>query len=181
MRLYMLSLLGNGEQHGYQILRTLKERVGGDYTPSAGTVYPRLRQLEHQGLVRSRQDDAGRIFYQLTGAGEAALHEQASEIQELETEVGRVAHGMAKQLKSEVHESAQELRDELRAQSQALRSQEVAAPFSGELRQQLARFTAEWTRLVAPGTTPLQARAALTASIEAALRQLRQVLEDPKS
>ncbi|MGC2191966.1 MAG: PadR family transcriptional regulator [Candidatus Dormiibacterota bacterium] len=180
MRLYMLSLLGNGEQHGYQILRTLKERVGGDYTPSAGTVYPRLRQLERQGLVRSRQE-AGRIFYQLTPAGEAALHEQASEIQELETEVGRVAHGMANQLKSEVHESAQELRDELRAQSQALRSREVAAPFSGELRQQLARFTAEWTRLVAPGTTPVLARAALTASIEAALRQLRQVLEDPKS
>lgn len=180
MRLYLLSLLGDGELHGYQIIRTLKERVGGDYTPSAGTVYPRLRQLEREGLVRAREA-AGRIFYQLTVAGEAALLEQATEIQEVESEVSRIAHEMATQLRSEVHDSARELREELRAQSQALRRREAGAPFSGELHQQLARLTSEWTRLVAPGTTPAQARAALTTAIEAALTQLRRVLAGPNS
>ncbi|HVB14884.1 MAG TPA: PadR family transcriptional regulator [Candidatus Dormibacteraeota bacterium] len=180
MRLYVLSLLGDGERHGYQIIRTLKERIGGDYTPSAGTVYPRLRQLEREGLVRTRQE-AGRIFYRLTGAGESALREQATEIQELETEVGRIAHGLATQLKSEVQNSARELQEELHAQSQAIRNREAPAPFSGELHQQLARFTSEWARLVAPDTTPATARAALTAAMEAAVAQLRQRLDLPKS
>ncbi|MGA7173458.1 MAG: PadR family transcriptional regulator [Candidatus Dormiibacterota bacterium] len=177
MRLYLLSLLGNGELHGYQLLRTLKERVGGDYTPSAGTVYPRLRQLEREGLVLARQE-AGRIFYRLTGAGETALRDQAPEIQELETEVGRIASGMASQLQSEVRDSARELREELRAQSQALRSRAGRPPFDADLQQQLARFTAEWTRLLAPGTTSAEARAALVTAIEAAVAQLRHTLED---
>ena len=177
--MYLLSLLGDSELHGYQILRTLKERVGGDYTPSAGTVYPRLRQLEREGLVRARQE-AGRILYQLTGAGEAALRDQASEIQELETEVGRLAHEMSTQLRSEVRDSARELREELRAQSEALRSRAGKAPFSGDLQEQLARFTAEWTRLVAPGTTSAQARAALAAAIEAAVAELHQTLGNAK-
>ncbi|MGH7643267.1 MAG: PadR family transcriptional regulator [Candidatus Dormibacteria bacterium] len=175
MRLYLLSLLGDGELHGYRILEALRERVGGNYAPSAGTVYPRLRQLEREGLVRARKE-AGRIFYQLTVAGETSLREQAVEIQELETEVGRIAHQMASQLRSEVHSSARALREELRVQTDALRQREAGAPFSAEVQQQLVRFTTEWARLVTSGTTSTEARAVLTAAMDAALIELRKVM-----
>lgn len=180
MRLYLVSLLGDGEQHGYQLLRTLKARVGGDYSPSAGTVYPRLRQLEREGIVVARPE-AGRILYRLTELGEAALQAWALEIEELESELARVSRGSATQLRAQVHESARELRDELRTQAEALRRRPAEEPFGIDLHRQLARVTAEWSRLVTPDTSPALARMALATAIDLALEQLRQLLATPSS
>lgn len=110
-----------------------------------------------------------------------ALRERTSEVDELEMEVGQFAHGTAAELRSQVKESARELRDELRAQASQLRSRETGAPFGGELRKELERFTAEWTRLKAPGTTRAQAKSALGAAIDAAVEQLRKELSDPQA
>ena len=46
LRLYLLNLLDDGPRHGYDIMQALSDRTGGTYTPSAGTVYPRLAKLE---------------------------------------------------------------------------------------------------------------------------------------
>ena len=51
MRLYLLALLNEGPRHGYEIIQSLEERFNGLYSPSAGTVYPRLAKLEEEGLV----------------------------------------------------------------------------------------------------------------------------------
>ncbi|MGH7706272.1 MAG: PadR family transcriptional regulator [Candidatus Dormibacteria bacterium] len=173
MRLYVLSLLRDGERHGYEIIRTLREQIGGDYNPSAGTVYPRLRQLEREGLVRAREE-AGRVFYQLTGDGQRALEQQAGEIEEVEAEVGRMASDAAARLRAEVHRSSRQLRAELQAQSEALRSRDLTAPFASELNGQLSRFTRGWSRLVPAGTARPAARAALSSAIDAALAKLRE-------
>jgi DNA-binding PadR family transcriptional regulator len=176
MRLYLLALLSDGEQHGYQIIASLRERFGGGYSPSAGTIYPRLRQLEREGLVSSRSD-SGRILYRVTDAGAAVLREHADEVGNLEGELGRVALEMSTQLRSEVHRSARDLRAELRAQAAALRHPTPTSPCSQVLHQELARFAAEWGRLVPAETTPSQAQTALSAALTAALAQLRQTLQ----
>lgn len=172
----MLALLEEGEQHGYQIIRTLQARIGGDYRPSAGTVYPRLRQLERDGLVAARQE-AGRVFYQLTSAGLAALHEQVTELGDLEAEVGRMHQEISSPLKADVRRSAEELREELRAQSKALRSRDRNAPLATELQRELDRFTSEWRRLAGAAVAPEQARSVLAAAIEAAVTELRRGLQ----
>ncbi len=51
--------------HGYQIITELSERSGGDWRPSAGSVYPTLQQLTDEGLVRDEERD-GRRVYELT-------------------------------------------------------------------------------------------------------------------
>ena len=68
MRLYLLALLNEGPRHGYEIIRALEERFNGLYSPSAGTVYPRLAKLEEEGLVE-RTDDGRKATYRITDAG----------------------------------------------------------------------------------------------------------------
>jgi DNA-binding PadR family transcriptional regulator len=45
LRLYLLALLESGPKHGYELIKALSERFGGTYSPSAGTIYPRLGKL----------------------------------------------------------------------------------------------------------------------------------------
>ncbi|MGB6771893.1 MAG: PadR family transcriptional regulator [Candidatus Dormiibacterota bacterium] len=177
MRLYLLALLSEGDQHGYQLIASLRERFGGGYSPSAGTIYPRLRQLEREGLVNARRE-AGRIVYQVTPAGDAVLAEHAEEVGNLDAELGRVALEMTTQLRSEVQGSARDLRAELRAQAAALRAPAALPPFGAALRQEMARFATEWGRLVPPEITPSEAQAALSAAIAAALAQLRETFRE---
>src|SRR5512142_2053095 len=68
VRLALLSLLGEGAKHGYQLMKELEERSGGLYRASAGSVYPTLQQLEDEDLIRSEQQDGKRV-YSLTEAG----------------------------------------------------------------------------------------------------------------
>ena len=50
LRLYLLALLEESPKHGYDLIRAVNERFGGTYSPSAGTVYPRLAKLQKEGL-----------------------------------------------------------------------------------------------------------------------------------
>jgi len=72
VRLAILSLLREGPKHGYQLMKELKERSGGMYRASAGSVYPTLQQLEDEGMIRSDQKD-GRRVYRLTLLGRREL------------------------------------------------------------------------------------------------------------
>ena len=51
LRLYLLSLLAEAPRHGYELMQALEHRFGGTYSPSAGTIYPRLSKLEEEGLL----------------------------------------------------------------------------------------------------------------------------------
>ena len=72
IRLAILSLLGEGPKHGYQLMKDLEERSGGLYRASAGSVYPTLQQLEDEDLVQSDQAEGKRI-YRITDAGRREL------------------------------------------------------------------------------------------------------------
>jgi DNA-binding PadR family transcriptional regulator len=79
LRLALLSLLADGPQHGYELMRQLEERSGGLYRASAGSVYPTLQQLEDEGLARSEAVDGKRV-YRLTPDGEREVREEADAI-----------------------------------------------------------------------------------------------------
>ena len=61
LRLYMLSLLEDHPRHGYELIQLLEDRFLGMYTPSAGTIYPRLASLEEDGLVEHDVVDGKRV------------------------------------------------------------------------------------------------------------------------
>ena len=68
VRLAILSLLSEGPKHGYQLMKEMKERSGGIYSASAGSVYPTLQQLEDEGLIEAEMQ-GGRRVYKLTKDG----------------------------------------------------------------------------------------------------------------
>ena len=54
--LAILKLLVDADEalHGYRIIRELEARSGGIFAFNEGLIYPRLHQMEHDGLLRSR-------------------------------------------------------------------------------------------------------------------------------
>ncbi len=69
---------------------------GGRFDLPEGTVYPALRRLERDGLLRSRwtaRTGRRRRVYQLTDGGQRALQEQAREWHEFSRKVDVVLEG----------------------------------------------------------------------------------------
>jgi PadR family transcriptional regulator PadR len=67
------------EQYGYSLKRALAEQ---GLEIDEGTLYPLLRRIESQGLLKSRwrlEDSRPRRYYRLTAAGEAALEDLSRE------------------------------------------------------------------------------------------------------
>jgi DNA-binding PadR family transcriptional regulator len=82
VRLALLSLLSEGPKHGYQLMKEMRERSGGVYQASAGSVYPTLQQLEDEKLIESKRKD-GRRVYQLTQAGRKELARDPESVQRI--------------------------------------------------------------------------------------------------
>src|SRR5271156_4608647 len=73
LRLVILALVAEKPRYGYEIIKELGERVGGEYSPSPGVVYPTLTLIEEMGYASASQDAAGRKLYTVTSEGEAFL------------------------------------------------------------------------------------------------------------
>jgi DNA-binding PadR family transcriptional regulator len=80
LRLIILALVAEKPRHGYEIIKELGKRVGGDYSPSPGVVYPTLTMLEELGYATPSQDQAGRKLYTLTSEGDRALAENKRQV-----------------------------------------------------------------------------------------------------
>ena len=82
----ILSILTRGETYGYAIIQEVREVSGSKIEWSDGMLYPVLRRLEKQGLVKSRwrvskETGKKRRYYQINGKGREALAEQQSQWQ----------------------------------------------------------------------------------------------------
>src|SRR5262245_34812720 len=94
LRLYLLKLLAEQPRHGYEMIRMLEDHFEGMYTPSAGTIYPRLARLESEGLV-THSRERGRKVYRITDAGLAELRRRQDELEVLEDELDDSVAGLA--------------------------------------------------------------------------------------
>jgi DNA-binding PadR family transcriptional regulator len=63
LRLVIMALLAEKPRYGYEIIKTLEERVGGGYSPSPGVVYPNLTLLEELGHATVSADHGSRRLY----------------------------------------------------------------------------------------------------------------------
>lgn len=74
VRTAVLLLLEQEPMHGYQLMQSIAERTGGQWTPSPGAIYPTINQLEDEGLVTITAD-SGRKLVTLTDTGRRELDE----------------------------------------------------------------------------------------------------------
>jgi len=80
LRLVILALIAEKPRHGYEIIKALGERVGGDYSPSPGVVYPTLTYLEEIGHASVTADHGGRKLYEITAEGRAYLDANKAQV-----------------------------------------------------------------------------------------------------
>lgn len=118
LRLYLLNLLDEGPRHGYDIMQALSDRTGGTYTPSAGTIYPRLAKLEEEGLV-SKTVDGRKTVYEITEAGHAEVVARASDLEGIEAGLTDSVRLIADEVRGSVREAMRSLRADLAAAGRA--------------------------------------------------------------
>ncbi|MGD1059257.1 MAG: PadR family transcriptional regulator [Solirubrobacteraceae bacterium] len=78
IRTAALLLLEEEPRNGYQIMQEVQERSGGIWSPSPGSVYPALQQLEDEGLIRTEESD-GRKLFAITDEGRAIVNARGVE------------------------------------------------------------------------------------------------------
>jgi DNA-binding PadR family transcriptional regulator len=112
LRLYLLKLLDESPRHGYEVIRLLQDRFMGVYSPSPGTIYPRLARLEEEGLV-THDESEGRKVYRITDKGREELRNRSDDLTELEDELTASVRDIAREVTEDVRETVRSLREEL--------------------------------------------------------------------
>ena len=118
LRLYLLSLLDESPRHGYDLMQALSDRTGGTYTPSAGTIYPRLAKLEEEGLV-TKTVDGRKTVYAITDAGRAEVAARAGDLEGIEAGLADSVRLIADEVRGSVREAMKSLRADLAAAARA--------------------------------------------------------------
>lgn len=126
LRLYLLALLETGPKHGYELIKALSERFGGTYSPSAGTIYPRLGKLEEEGLVATHTEGR-RTYYSITPAGLVELNGRRDELASVEKDISASVRRLADNLRQDIKVNMRGLRADLAATAEAARSSARAA------------------------------------------------------
>lgn len=188
LRLYLLNLLDEAPRHGYDIIQALSDRTGGTYTPSAGTVYPRLAKLEEEGLV-TKTVDGRKTVYEITEAGRAEVASRAGDLEGIEAGLADSVRLIADEVRGSVREAMKSLRADLaasahderdadaptspaddprgRSREQLHRADAIVNDFRGRLRAELRTHVARGSLLESGVIDDL------AASLEGALKDLR--------
>ena len=164
LRLYLLSLLNESPRHGYELIQALTDRFGGTYSPSAGTIYPRLAKLEEEGLV-TKTTDGRKTVYEITDAGRAELASRENELDAIEDEVTDSVRRLADEVRAGVREAMRSLKADLASAARDARTDPGAS----------ARPNA-FTDTEDPARDARQAGAAAVREAEVALAEFRQQL-----
>jgi DNA-binding PadR family transcriptional regulator len=72
LQLVILQLIAEKPSYGYEMIKTIEERLSGGYAPSPGVVYPTLTLLEEEELVTS-STEGNKKLYTVTERGREHL------------------------------------------------------------------------------------------------------------
>lgn len=90
LRLVVLGLIAEEPRHGYDIIRGLKQKFQGSYSPSPGAIYPILGMLEAAGLVEASACGMRRRFA-ITPVGQDWLNAHRAELDRINAQVDEAA------------------------------------------------------------------------------------------
>lgn len=141
IRTAALLLLSEEPRNGYQIMQEIEERSDGAWSPSPGSTYPALAQLEDEGLIRSQEQD-GRKLFVLTDEGRTVVQERG-------TDKPAPWEQMSGDLGSEAHELGKLMREVASAFVQVMRT--GSEPQISKAREVLANTRRELYRILADG------------------------------
>jgi DNA-binding PadR family transcriptional regulator len=88
IRIATLILLSKKPHHGYELMKEIKVRTRGFWKPTAGGMYPILKDLQESGYVQGEWDAKTRRrkrIYKITEAGRAVLRRALAKEKQLST------------------------------------------------------------------------------------------------
>ncbi|OJU14008.1 MAG: PadR family transcriptional regulator [Alphaproteobacteria bacterium 64-11] len=83
LRLVLLKLISDQPRHGYDLIRSIEELTGGEYSPSPGIVYPTLTLLQEMGHIREDDTGGGRKTFAITQDGAVFLAQNKTVVEAL--------------------------------------------------------------------------------------------------
>ncbi|HTY47720.1 MAG TPA: PadR family transcriptional regulator [Methanomassiliicoccales archaeon] len=81
LKLVVLKLIARGPTHGYALIKEIEKATDAEWSPSPGSIYPALQELEVDGLIEVHNEGRRRM-YAITSKGQETLKqslEHASE------------------------------------------------------------------------------------------------------
>jgi DNA-binding PadR family transcriptional regulator len=93
LQLIILQLLAEKPSYGYELIKSIEERLSGGYTPSPGVVYPTLTLLEEKGLAQVVDStESTRKTYTITDAGRKELTDNTARLQDITARLDHTGH-----------------------------------------------------------------------------------------
>ncbi len=99
IRIGILILLNKKPAHGYEIMKEINSRTKGFWRPTAGGVYPILRDLEKTGYIKGEwqtQKNRRLKVYKITESGELILRHAIVKQAEISNNIGNLFREFAK-------------------------------------------------------------------------------------
>ena len=87
LRFLILQLIANSPLHGYEIIKTIEDKLGGSYSPSPGVIYPTLAMLEDLGFAALSSTEGSKKLYALTREGAAYLEANTSSVEAISARI----------------------------------------------------------------------------------------------
>src|SRR4030042_2103215 len=99
IRMGVLILINKKPSHGYEIMKEINSRTKGFWQPTAGGVYPILRDLEKSGYIKGQwqtQKNRRLRVYQITASGEQILRKAILKQTEITNNIGNLFREFAR-------------------------------------------------------------------------------------
>src|SRR5208283_874085 len=99
IRMGVLILLNKKPSHGYEIMKEINNRTKGFWKPTAGGVYPILRDLEKSGYIEGEwqtQKNRRLKVYKITHSGELILRRAIVKQAEISNNIGNLFREFAR-------------------------------------------------------------------------------------
>jgi len=99
IRMGALILINKKPSHGYEIMKEINSRTKGFWQPTAGGVYPILRDLEKSGYIKGQwqtQKNRRLRVYQITESGEQILRKAILKQTEITNNIGNLFREFAR-------------------------------------------------------------------------------------
>jgi DNA-binding PadR family transcriptional regulator len=109
VKLVILKLLSEQPSYGYQLIKTMEERLSGGYAPSPGVIYPTLTMLEEDGLATSSTKNNKKV-YSVTPEGTAYLDENKRRVEALFERLEEAGKGFERGRSPEIMKAFHNLR-----------------------------------------------------------------------
>jgi DNA-binding PadR family transcriptional regulator len=126
LKLVILKLLFEQPSYGYQLIKTMEQRLAGGYTPSAGAIYPTLTMLEEEGLAIASSENDKKV-YSVTPEGKEYLRTNKRLVDELFERLAEAGRGFRRGRSPEIMKAFMNLRGAVvaRVSRESLTSEQV--------------------------------------------------------